>query len=245
VPDGSPFVEDPGPGFDAEQAAAGAEQVRQEHEAEARAEGIESFGIPDVEEPKVRHALFVAGDGLHAAFGVGEYDWLMTQRDLDRIAPPLTRIINRYEAAKIVAGFSDEAAVVMGVGLWGWRSVLERVAVIRAQERGETPSMGPTRAPRPEAPAPAARPAPGPETPAPAWPSDAPPAPQASPAPAPPASPPGGAGGEPFPGAGAPRDPTPVPVEVVGGYVTHADRIRQARERRPVAVPYQTQAASH
>jgi hypothetical protein len=231
---GSPFVEDPGPGFDQDRATDDAGDVRQAQEAEARQAGLESFGIPDVSDEQVRAFLFTAGDGLHAAFGVGDHDWLMTMRDLDRIGPPLTRIVNRYEATKIVAGFSDEAAVVMGFGLWGWRSVLERVAIIREQERatGERPR------PAPAPSSPPTRPPPPPEAPAPpAWPTSTPPPPQASPAPAS-TPPPAGVGGDHYPGGGAPQEPaSPTAVEVVDGYVTRADRLRQARERKPYAVP--------
>ena len=220
----SPFVEDPGPGFDQEAAAAGADDVRAQHEAEARAAGVEAFTLPEVEEEKVRTVLFNVGDGVHAIAGVGDYDWVMTQRDLDRIAPPLTRILNRYDAAKVAAGYSDELAVLIGAGLYGWRSMLERVAVTRAEERNQA-SEGPSRAPRPEPPAPASsRPAPAAEPPS-------------SPAPAPPPTS-AGVGGDHYPGAGAPQEPRPpAQYEVAAGYVTHAERLRQQRERSPIAVP--------
>jgi hypothetical protein len=227
----SPFVSDPGPGWDPEAAAAAADAVRAEHEEEERAGGTEAFGFPEVEEERVRQVLFVGGDSIHAAVGVGEYDWVMTQRDLDRIAPPLTRILNRYELTKAVAGYSDELALLMGFGLYSWRSVLELAAVRRAGERPRPADVRAEQAP----PAPAPREAPPP----PAWPAAAPPPPQSSPAssPAPPSA--TGAGGDTFPGAGTPREPSfdIANVEVAPGYVTRAEQIRQARERRPNAVP--------
>lgn len=227
----SPFIEDAGPGFDPDAAAAGADQVRAAEDAAAREVGVEAYpGLPPVTEEQVHSVLFTAGDGVHAVAGVGEYDWVMTQRDLDRIAPPLTRVLNRYDAAKVAAAYSDEFALLMGVGLYGWRSMLERVAVLRAQDES---SEGPPRAPRPVAPAP---PPPG-----------RPPAPEPSPAPAPPPAPvaaPAGGAPEPFPGAGAPPDLAPMRFEVAPGYTTHADRIRQARERKPDAVPAEAPPAS-
>jgi hypothetical protein len=89
--------------------------------------------IPDVSEEQVRSVLGNGGDMLHALVGVGEYDLVMTEADLDRIAPPLTRIVNRYEPVKAVAGHSDEAAVAIGFGMYGWRTALERRAVNRAK----------------------------------------------------------------------------------------------------------------
>lgn len=229
----SPFVDDSGFGWDPEAAAARAGEVAGEQYADEReAAAGPLFELPEIPEDKVRSVLFVGGDGLHAIAGVGEYDWVMTQRDLERIAPPLTRILNRYDAAKVAAGYSDELSVVVGFGLYGWRSMLERVAVLRAQEAG-APTQREAAPSRP-APAPAPPPAPPAQTPAPAWPEDVPREPRAA-APEPPLSP--GSGADHFPGAGAPRDPAAAAVEVVSGYVTQAERIRQARERSPDAVP--------
>lgn len=218
MPD-SPFVEDPGPGFDPERADAlpgdappGPGETPGDRPA---GPGPALFEIPEVAEEKVRQALLVGGDGLHAIFGVGDYDWLATQRDIDRIAPPLTSIINRYEPARAIAGRSDELALLVGVGLWSWRSLLERAAVMREREHGIQPGAGPI---------PTASPTPPPA------------APTSGPAPPPPSEP-------------APPEPAPAPQAVVGavevapGYVTRAERFRQARERRPNAVPAQAPAA--
>jgi hypothetical protein len=145
-----PFVGDAGPGFD----AAGA--------GDAPPAGpdvpLEAF-TPDVDEEQIRSALRNLGDGAHAVIGVGELDWCMTQTDLERIAPPLTRIVNRYPALAAAAGHSDELAVAIGTGLYTWRSLLERQAVLRARET-EDAAASPAGPPRPAA-APSPRAAPG------------------------------------------------------------------------------------
>jgi hypothetical protein len=96
------------------------------------------------EEKQVHDWLLNAGDLAHAGFGVGEHDWAMTKADLERIAPPLTRILNRYEPSRAVAAFSDPAAVAMGFGMYGWRSALERAAVMKARARAEELGMAPS-----------------------------------------------------------------------------------------------------
>lgn len=114
------FAGDPGPGFDPATAAAPL--------APAPA-GDWTLGVS---EEQVRDVLGMGGDAVHMAVGVGEVDWAMTKTDLDRIAPPLTRILNRYPAVAEVVQHSDELAVAGGVGLWAWRSILERRAVLDA-----------------------------------------------------------------------------------------------------------------
>lgn len=185
-----PFIGDPGPGFDPDAGAAAAAGVQADADQAAREQTADAFSIPDVEEESVRSVLFNGGDMLHALAGVGEQDWRATQADLDRIAPPATRIINRYDISRAVAQKSDEAAVIIGMGMWSWRSMLERRAVLHAREQGLDPADF---VPSDEAPKPEPRP--------------------------------------PAPG------PSPVPVgasfEVAPGYVTTAERLRQARERDP------------
>jgi hypothetical protein len=196
------FVGDPGPGFNAEHAAGVEHELRAEAEREARDTELGAFELPHVEEESVRSVLLTGGDMLHALAGVGEHDWRATQSDLDRIAPPATRILNRYQFTRAVAAKSDEAALVMGLGLYSWRSLLERQTVFAAERSG----LG--SAPQ-ERPASSAR-----GGPAPAATEPPPPAPE----------------------------PPPMPrMDVVDGYMTHAERIRQARERPPDAQPRQDQ----
>jgi hypothetical protein len=118
-----PFLGDTGPGFD----------PRKAPEPPAAPELPEPVLL--VEEDTIRSLLLNGGDMAHTIAGVGELDWAMTERDLERIAPPLTRIVNRYPAVARVAGRSDEAAVAIGVGMYSWRSMIERRAVLEAQER--------------------------------------------------------------------------------------------------------------
>jgi hypothetical protein len=200
-----PFAGDPGPGFTPGATA-----------AEPGEPGDQPAlpGWPDdVAEEQVRSFLMTVGDAAHAVAGVGELDWRFTEKDQDRLAPPMTRITNRYETLRAVAGHSDELAVAIGMGLWGWRSMLERRAVLEALAEGREP-------PRP-APA-AARPEPGPR-PAPAPPTRPPAAP-------PPVPQPGPAGPEPGPIFRAPdelpEDEPTATVEVAPGYQTAAERLR-------------------
>lgn len=116
---GGGLVGDPGPGFDP------LEKLEQLPEVGPELPEV----VPAVSEEQVRTGLLTFGDGVHAAVGVGEFDWVMTERDLARIAPPLARIVNRHEQLRVVAAHSDEAAVAVGAGLWAWRSLLERRAV--------------------------------------------------------------------------------------------------------------------
>jgi hypothetical protein len=147
----SPYVAGPGPGFD----------PNTPPEVQPPPEGEQQEGPPpeDWDEAKVSDWLKNAGDALHAGFGIGEYDWALTRRDLERIAPPMTRILNRYEPTRAVARFSDPLAVALGMGMYGWRSVLERSAVLRARAEEEA-HAGAGLAPGFEPPPPVQQPAP-------------------------------------------------------------------------------------
>ena len=100
-----------------------------------QAPAIETLG-PGWEEKTVEDFLNGTGHGLHLLLGAGEKDWLMTRTDLDRIAPPLTRILNRYEPAVRASAYADPLLVAGGFGLYGWRSALQRQAAIRAKAEG-------------------------------------------------------------------------------------------------------------
>jgi hypothetical protein len=79
---------------------------------------------------------------LHMLAGVAEKDWLMTVADLDRIAPPLTRIANRYEPALRLSPLADPLLVAHGFALYGWRSALERKRALRDAEEQEPAGDG-------------------------------------------------------------------------------------------------------
>lgn len=135
-----PFIGNAGPGF-----APGDDPGDPADEPELAAL------IPQVSEDQIRSLLGNVGDGAHALVGVGNLDWVMTETDLARIGPPLTRIINRHPELAAVAARSDELAVAFGAGLYTWRSLLERQAVlaVRANEprpvkHERTPAAAPT-----------------------------------------------------------------------------------------------------
>ena len=91
---------------------------------------------PDLERPKwdqetIEQFLRGTGAGIHMLAGVSERDWLMTEKDLERIGPPLTRICNRYEPVLKLAPVADPLLVAHGFGLYGWRSALERQRALR------------------------------------------------------------------------------------------------------------------
>lgn len=139
---GDPFLGDAGPGF-----APGADPGDSGPEL-----GPELLPPELVSEEQIASLLGGLGDGAHAAFGVGQLDWVMTETDLRRIGPPLTRIVNRHPELAAVAAHSDELAVAIGAGLFTWRSLLERQAVLRV--RADEPQAI-KREPGPSAPAPA------------------------------------------------------------------------------------------
>jgi len=142
----SPFAGDRGPGFSPD--------AQPPHVGEEPLTGPVLGVVEIVPEEKVRSILLNGGDLLHAGIGVGELDWVMTEKDQDRIAPPLTRIINKHEQLAAIAGRSDELAVAIGTGLYAWRSLLEREAILKAQRRAETtpePEPEPPPAPAPDA----------------------------------------------------------------------------------------------
>lgn len=125
------FIGDPGPAFDAEAAA-----------AEPPPEPVPPAGPsaePDVqwEETVVRSILGIQGRFLHAGIGVSEQDWLHTDLDLAAIAPPLTRIFNRYEPIRRYAAHADPITVAVGVSGYATRSLLERRRELADQEEHE------------------------------------------------------------------------------------------------------------
>jgi hypothetical protein len=86
---------------------------------------------PGWEQETVEQFLMGFGAGTHMLIGAAEKDWLMTKRDLARIAPPLTRIMNRWEPAVRMSPYADPLLVAHGFALYGWRSGLERNRALR------------------------------------------------------------------------------------------------------------------
>jgi hypothetical protein len=93
---------------------------------------------PGWEEQTVEQFLLGFGAGVHMLIGQAESDWLMTRKDLERIAPPMTRIANRWEPALRLSPYADPLLVAHGMALYGWRSALERARALRdRQEQAE------------------------------------------------------------------------------------------------------------
>lgn len=184
------FIADAGPAFDPE--AAGAEMPPP---APAGAEPAE---FVQWEEDTIEALLGLKGRALHAAVGVAEQDWRYTEVDLAAIAPPLTRICNRYEPIQRLAKYSDPMTLAFALGAYGVRSLEERQAELREEEGYE-----PDTRPIPPAEEPPVPPGPGPAPPprqASSFPTTTavpPPSAQPSEAPAPPAPRPAEAGVDP------------------------------------------------
>lgn len=85
----------------------------------------------------VESCLTAKGQLLHTAIGKAEADWIYTRDELRAIAPPLTRILNRYDATRAAAATGDEIALVLGLTGYVGRSVQERRAVMAAERAAE------------------------------------------------------------------------------------------------------------
>jgi hypothetical protein len=95
---------------------------------------------PGWQQESVETFLKGTGYGIHMMIGQSEDDWKMTAADLERIAPPLTRICNRWEPALKLSPYADPLLVAHGFWLWGWRSALERQRAVRDRNAGQKPA---------------------------------------------------------------------------------------------------------
>lgn len=85
-----------------------------------------------------------AGFALHAADGAaseegGDDLWRMTEADLEAMGPPLAAILNRYDAARRLAGLSEEGALAFGLAAYAKRNLATRgrvLAIARARDEG-------------------------------------------------------------------------------------------------------------
>jgi hypothetical protein len=114
------FIGDAGPEFNSEEATPPPQAVREE---------IPQL-LPEWEEDTVRALLTLKGRAIHAGIGVAEQDWRYTELDLAAIAPPLTRIANRYEPVARLAKHADPLILLFAFGGYGVRSLEERAAII-------------------------------------------------------------------------------------------------------------------
>jgi hypothetical protein len=131
------FIGDPGPAFDSKQAAA---------EPAPEPAPAPELGVVEVgwEEDTVRSLLSAEGQVVHTLAGVDDDDWLWLQHELDAIAPPLTRILNRYPALRAAAEAGDGMAVMIAMGGHVTRSYMTRRAelVAAAAEAPAEPVTG-------------------------------------------------------------------------------------------------------
>lgn len=118
---GSGFVTDPGPAHDADAAP-----PPQEAPAADVLDGL--AWDTDV----VKGLLTAQGQALHTFAGRAESDWVYTRDELRAIAPPLTRILNRYDATRAAAATGDELALLLGLTGYVGRSIDERRKALRA-----------------------------------------------------------------------------------------------------------------
>lgn len=130
------FLGNPGPAFD----PGGEEAPEQPQEADLRAlPALE----PEWDEEALQRLLLAKGELLHTFAGVAENDWRYTAADLKAIAPPLSRILNRYPATRAVSTAQDPLALAIGVSAYAIRSGRERGAVLRElAEEPEEPITG-------------------------------------------------------------------------------------------------------
>jgi hypothetical protein len=207
-PDAGSFIEDAGPEFDPE--AAAEEMPPPPTAADRSLEAMVQW-----EEDTIAALLSLKGRGLHAAIGVTEEDWRYTELDLAAIAPPLTRICNRYEPIQRLAKYSDPMTLAFALGAYGVRSLEERQAELKRRALAYEEGGGDGTTVIPPADEPPVPPAAAP-TPAPA-PRQAASFPTSAPGPAPPMQPSEGPApvGEPRPGE-APIDPAAVEWKVGG-----------------------------
>jgi hypothetical protein len=63
--------------------------------------------------------------------------WRATEADVDAIAPPLSRILNRYAPARRLAGVSDEAELAFGFLGYAKRNLAERGRLARLKRERE------------------------------------------------------------------------------------------------------------
>jgi hypothetical protein len=130
---GSDFISEPGPAFDPELGPAAPELDEPDPLEE-----------PGWEERTIREYLELQGEVFHELAKwrlVGddaEDVWLHTERDLGAIAPPLTRILNRYDLTRAAAVAGDEGLLIASLGRYAGRN-LAKTRRLMAQARQAPP----------------------------------------------------------------------------------------------------------
>lgn len=94
----------------------------------------------------MRELLALQGEITHAFLAAGPDDddtWLQTDKDLGAIAPPLTRIANRYDALRAAAVAGDEILLASAVSRYAARNYIKRRRYLAAQQdQGPQPVTG-------------------------------------------------------------------------------------------------------
>lgn len=80
--------------------------------------------LPGFELEHIEAFLKGTGAGIHLLLGQNDREWLMTKADLERMAPPLERIANRWEPALRLSPYADPLVFTYGAVLYVWRNAL-------------------------------------------------------------------------------------------------------------------------
>lgn len=95
--------------------------------------GVEEHQAPEVSPDLVRSLLAALGQGI-ASTPLADPDiedhFCFTDRELDDLTPPLTRIINRRPALREALENGDELAVIAHLGGWAARNHLAKALVL-------------------------------------------------------------------------------------------------------------------
>lgn len=128
------FIHDPGPEFDPRSAPAAPEVDEPE------------LPVDEWDEKRIREVLTFQGECTHHLLKAGAEDtatWKQTKQDLDSIAPPLTRILNRYDMTRAAAAAGDEILLAAALGRYGIRNYTARRRILAANvEEGPRPLTG-------------------------------------------------------------------------------------------------------
>lgn len=92
------------------------------------------------EEEAIGEHLEMVGGIIHELWGKAESDWVMSERDLQRMRGPLTRILNRYEPTARASIVSDPLLLGYGTTMYAYRSILQaRAAEAERREHEQAP----------------------------------------------------------------------------------------------------------
>jgi hypothetical protein len=133
--DADDFVDDAGPAFDP--------KLVPELELAGEEEPDELLEL-GWQEAQIKELLTTQGSATNYLLRITDDDetWKHTKEDLAAIAPPLTRILNRYDVTRAAAAAGDELALVVAVSNYGIRNYTQRSRLIRRYREIEEPISG-------------------------------------------------------------------------------------------------------